>query len=84
MLKYADDVSLSTAGCIIIIHHITKAAAETYMVCAVGSRASEEQNLGALSVTILTRKVESCVSCLGIQEGETSVLIRPVLSSKYC
>lgn len=83
MLKYADDVSLSTAGCIMHSSH-HQSAAETYVVCAVGSRASEEQNLGALGVTVLTRKVESCVSCLGIEEGETALWTRPVLSSKYC
>lgn len=34
------------------------------MVLAVGPGASQEKNLGALSMTVLTCKVESCVSCL--------------------
>lgn len=37
---------------------------ETYMVLAVGSGAAQQQDLGALSVTVLTGQVESCVSCL--------------------
>lgn len=37
----------------------------TYMVLAVGPGASQEQNLGALGMTVLTRQVESRVSCLG-------------------
>lgn len=34
---------------------------KTYVVLAVGSGPPQEQNLGALSVTILARQVESCV-----------------------
>lgn len=34
------------------------------MVLAVGSGAAQQQDLGALSVTVLTGQVESCVSCL--------------------
>ena len=39
-------------------------AVDTYMVLVVGPGAAQEQNLGALGVTVLTREVESSVSCL--------------------
>lgn len=40
----------------------------TYCVLAVGPAASEQQNLGALSMTVLARQVESRVSCLEATE----------------
>lgn len=49
----------------------TGALLETYMVLTVGPGASQEQNLRALSVTVLTRKVESCISCLETEGGES-------------
>lgn len=47
----------------------------TYVVLAVRSGASQEQNLWAMSVTVLTRKVESSVSCLETRGGESQSLI---------
>lgn len=47
----------------------------TYMVLAVRPGASQEQNLGAMNMTVLTCKVESCVSCLETRGGESQSFI---------
>ena len=51
------------------------------MVLAVGPGASQEQNLGALSMAILTREVESCVSCLETAGGKSQSLVSVIVHS---
>lgn len=54
------------------------------MVLAVGPRASQEQNLGALSVAILTRQVESGVPRLGKEEEEREQTVILLLLLSPC
>lgn len=51
------------------------------MVLAVGSGAAQQQDLGALSVTVLTGQVESGVSCLG-QKKTNRTESEPFLTGK--
>jgi len=48
---------------------------ETYVILGIRPGASQEQNLGALSMTILTRKVESYIPCLEMVREEISLAL---------